>query len=73
MNEAYPTDHHPAHSTALMELAAVRRDADDARRRRVLHIRQARQQGATWEQIGDALGITKAGARNFITREEGAA
>ena len=73
MSEAYSIDRNHAHPEALTVLAAVRRDADETRRRRVQYILLAREQGATWEQIGTALGITKAGARNFITREEAAA
>jgi predicted transcriptional regulator len=73
MNEAYPIDRNHAHPEALTALAGVRRTAEETRRRRVQYILLAREQGATWEEIGNALGITKAGARNFITREEGAA
>ena len=73
MGKAYTIDRNHTQPLALTELEAVRHTAEETRRRRVQYILLAREQGATWEQIGNALGITKAGARNFITREEAAA
>lgn len=51
---------------ALLELAQGEVELDRLRRAQV---RAARESGASWEQIGGALGMTKQAAWEYFTRE----
>lgn len=46
----------------LAELAELIRQRDEMPRRLAEKIDEAREQGATWEQIGEVLGTTHSGA-----------
>ena len=51
---------------ALRELARGQAELERLRRERIASARAA---GATWEQIGAALGMTRQAAREFFTRD----
>ena len=56
-------------TTALDALKANRAAADLLVGRRWYVMQEAREAGATWEAIGDALGITKQGAQDYYLRK----
>jgi len=50
---------------ALRELARTEAELDDIRRHQVAEARRA---GATWDQIGDALGTSRQGAWEYFAK-----
>lgn len=50
---------------ALRELARTEAELDDIRRHQVA---EARRTGATWDQIGDALGMSRQGAWEYFAK-----
>lgn len=60
-SDALPTD--PLQ--ALRELSRVDRELEELRRDRV---EAARRQGATWDQIGESLGMSRQSAWEYYTR-----
>jgi hypothetical protein len=60
--ESLPTD--PLE--ALQELSRADAELETLRRQRV---QVARRQGATWDQIGDSLGMSRQSAWEYYTRE----
>jgi len=59
------TDHvsrHEALAAVLTLLAAAHRDFETSAAMRVDMVRQARMFGATWDDIGNALGMTRQAA-----------
>ncbi len=50
---------------ALRELARTEAELDDIRRRQVA---EARRTGATWDEIGDALGMSRQGAWEYFAK-----
>lgn len=58
-----------AEVTALDALAANRRLVDLLTGHRWHVMRQAREEGATWEQIGAALGMSRQGAREWYGKK----
>lgn len=55
--------------SALEALAANRAAVELLVGRRWYVMRDAREAGATWDQIGEALGITKQGAQDYYARK----
>ena len=56
-------------ASALDALTANRAAVDLLVGRRWYVMQEAREAGATWEAIGDALGITKQGAQDYYRRQ----
>ncbi|MBG0741726.1 hypothetical protein IV500_20425 [Paeniglutamicibacter antarcticus] len=56
-------------ASALDALKANRAAVDLLVGRRWYVMREAREAGATWEAIGDALGVTKQGAQDYYRRK----
>lgn len=54
---------------ALLGLADAQGQINGGRLRRIKRMKKARDLGATWKQIGTALGMTEAGARALWNRE----
>lgn len=59
-------------SIALDYLALTREHYEKARTLRIAYVRMARAYGLTYEQIGDALGVTGAAVRMMLNRAEAA-
>lgn len=57
-------------SVSLFHVSTAQGDALMARDRLVAAVRDARERGATWAEIGKAAGITEAGARGIVRRAE---
>jgi hypothetical protein len=55
--------------TALQALEANRRLVDLLTGRRWIAMRAAREEGATWEQIGEALGMTRQSAHEWYRKK----
>jgi hypothetical protein len=54
--------------TALQGVQAAGRLVELLTGRRWIGMQRAREQGASWSQIGDALGMSKQGAQNWYAR-----
>ena len=63
-------------TNALLGLTAVKQLHNELERQETILVRRARNQGATWEQIAAALGVTKQavhkkyGGRGLLYREK---
>src|SRR5688572_21021295 len=56
----------------LGELKGLADDASQVEELRFLLVRSARELGATWSEIGDALGVSRQAAAQMAERREGA-
>lgn len=68
MSKAYQADPNQLQAYAIEMLHEVRRNEAETRRHRRFYMNLARREGLTYEQIGNALGITRASAHAYINR-----
>ena len=69
MSKEYQTDRNKSQVYAIEMLEAVRRNQAETRRHLVFYARLGRREGLTFEQIGNALGMTKSGVQKMLVRE----